>query len=42
MGLMDWQLAIVAVIVAAALVYVVRKFMRQLKGKEKAGCDKCD
>ena len=39
---MDAQTAIVIGIVAAAVFFFVRRLVKQAKGKEKAGCDKCD
>ena len=40
--MMDWQLLVVAGIVAVAAASFVRRLVKQAKGKEKAGCDKCD
>jgi hypothetical protein len=38
---MDIQLLLVVLIVIAAAAYLTRRFVMQLKGKKKAGCEKC-
>lgn len=39
--LMDMQLFVVILIFSVAVVYIIRRFVLQFKGKKKAGCEKC-
>lgn len=39
---MDIQLWVVIGVFAAALFFMVRKIVLQMKGKKQAGCEKCD
>jgi hypothetical protein len=39
---MDWQFVAVLLIVGTAVTFFVRRLVKQVRGKGKQGCEKCD